>query len=170
MDNLLRLIKVFNVLPAGLYVEEAAQVSSCSSASATASLAGSNDWLCQNAHCQSVLQVAKRELAMECDYAYEARCQSRFKELVEADPDFNSVFHVPAVVPDLCTQRILTTELVQGVHIDKARLSPLLHLDLGVEEFIAQSQHSCLVGHWKTNTHAIIWYCYGRRWLTWPRA
>ncbi len=62
---------------------------------------------------------------MECDYAYEARCQSRFKELVEADPEFNAVFHVPRVVPELSTQRVLTTELVQGVHIDKARHPPV---------------------------------------------
>jgi len=67
------------------------------------------------------MQVAKRELAMECDYGYEARCQSRFKVLVESDPEFAAVFHVPAVVPELSTERILTTELVHGVHIDQAR-------------------------------------------------
>jgi hypothetical protein len=30
-------------------------------------------------------QVAKRELALECDYTWEARSQARFKKLVEAD-------------------------------------------------------------------------------------
>ena len=65
------------------------------------------------------LQVAKKELAMECDYSYEARCQSRFKVLVESDPEFTAVFHVPAVVPELSTERVLTTELVHGVHIDQ---------------------------------------------------
>ena len=59
---------------------------------------------------------------MECGYGYEARCQSRFKVLVEADPEFAAVFHVPAVVPELSTERVLTTELVHGVHIDQASL------------------------------------------------
>lgn len=30
-------------------------------------------------------QVAKRELALECDYSWEATSQARFKQLVEAD-------------------------------------------------------------------------------------
>ena len=68
-------------------------------------------------------QVAKKELAMECDYAYEARCQSRFKALVEADPQFDAIFAVPAVVPELSTERVLTSELVAGVHIDNVRSS-----------------------------------------------
>ena len=58
---------------------------------------------------------------MECDYGYEARCQARFKVLVESDPEFAAVFHVPAVMPELSTERVLTTELVHGVHIDQAR-------------------------------------------------
>ena len=55
---------------------------------------------------------------MECDYLYEARCQSRFKALVEADPEFDAIFTVPAVVPELSTERVLTTEYAAGVHID----------------------------------------------------
>lgn len=58
---------------------------------------------------------------MECDYEYEARCQSRFKALVEADPNFDAIFAVPAVVPELSTRSVLTTELVAGVHIDNVR-------------------------------------------------
>ena len=57
---------------------------------------------------------------MESDYAYKARCQSRFKVLVESDPEFATVFQVPAVVPELSTDRVLATELVHGVHIDQA--------------------------------------------------
>ena len=68
-----------------------------------------------------VLQVAKRELALECDYSYEARCQKKFRELVMADTDFALHVRVPDVVSELCTPRLLTTEWVPGVHIDKAR-------------------------------------------------
>ena len=67
-----------------------------------------------------MLQVAKRELALECDYSYEARCQKKFRELVMADTDFALHVRVPSVVPELCTPRLLTTEWVPGVHIDKA--------------------------------------------------
>ncbi len=65
-------------------------------------------------------QVAKRELALECDYSYEARCQAKFRELVMADTDFALHVRVPDVVPELCTPRLLITEWVPGVHIDKA--------------------------------------------------
>lgn len=66
-----------------------------------------------------VRQVAKRELALECDYSYEARCQQQFRQLVAADPDFTTNVNVPRVITDLCTPRLLTTELVPGAHIDK---------------------------------------------------
>lgn len=67
-------------------------------------------------------QVAKRELALECDYSYEARCQAKFRELVMADTDFALHVRVPDVVTELCTPRLLTTEWVPGVHIDKASI------------------------------------------------
>lgn len=66
-------------------------------------------------------QVAKRELALECDYSYELRCQARFRDLLAADPQLAPHFHVPAVVPELSSQRILATEWVHGVPIDKVR-------------------------------------------------
>ncbi len=46
-------------------------------------------------------QVAKRELALECDYSYEAASQARFKALVEGDRDLVAGFNVPAVVPEV---------------------------------------------------------------------
>lgn len=64
--------------------------------------------------------MAKKELALECDYSYEARSQAKFRELVMADTDFALHVHVPDVVTELCTPRLLTTEWVPGVHIDKA--------------------------------------------------
>jgi aarF domain-containing kinase len=63
--------------------------------------------------------VAKEELALECDYTYEAQCQQRFKALVEAEPAFAGKFSVPAVVPELCAQRLLTTERVPGIPVDQ---------------------------------------------------
>ena len=71
-------------------------------------------------HAVMFVQVAKRELALECDYSYEARCQKKFRELVMADTDFALHVRVPDVVSELCTSRLLTTEWVPGVHIDKA--------------------------------------------------
>ena len=70
-------------------------------------------------------QVAKRELALECDYAYEARCQAQFRALVRGDPDLRDVVSVPDVVGELCTAHLLTTEWVPGAHIDKVGRLPL---------------------------------------------
>ena len=72
------------------------------------------------------LQVAKRELKLECDYRYEARCQMRFVQLIADDEDFRAVMHVPAVIPELCSASVLCSEWVPGVHIDKVRCQPML--------------------------------------------
>lgn len=42
-------------------------------------------------------QVAKRELALECNYSYEAAAQGRFRELVAGDPQLAQLFYVPQV-------------------------------------------------------------------------
>ena len=63
--------------------------------------------------------MAKRELALECDYEYEARCRKRFKQLVEGDPAFPEYMRVPAVVDELSGKTVLCSEYVPGVHIDK---------------------------------------------------
>ena len=70
------------------------------------------------------LQVAKRELALECDYAYEARSQAQFRALVRGDPELRDVVSVPDVIGELCTRHLLTTEWVPGAHIDKVRAPP----------------------------------------------
>eukprot|EP00889_Picochlorum_renovo_P002246 jgi/Picre1/29276/NNA_004668.t1 len=93
VDNLMRLIRVANVLPKGMYVENA-------------------------------VAVAKKELALECDYRYEMEAQQRFATLVREDPECRDVFYVPDVVPELSSQRILTTERVHGVHIDSVAAYP----------------------------------------------
>lgn len=93
VDNLMRLIRVANVLPKGMYIENATA-------------------------------VAKRELALECDYRYEMGAQERFRGLVKNDPECQGVLYVPKVYPHLCSDRILVTERVQGVHIDKVAEYP----------------------------------------------
>jgi aarF domain-containing kinase len=65
------------------------------------------------------MQVAKRELALECNYTYEAAAQQRFKQLVADDAELSRVFYVPEVIPELSSQQVLTTEWVNGVTIDK---------------------------------------------------
>ena len=75
---------------------------------------------------KATLQVAKRELKLECDYRYEARCQMRFVQLIADDEDFRDVMHVPAVIPELCSASVLCSEWVPGVHIDKVSCQPML--------------------------------------------
>jgi len=88
VDNLMRLIKLGNLLPKGLYVENA-------------------------------VAVVKKELAMECDYRWEAEAQARFVELVALDSSLSGHFRVPAVIPELSSEQVLTTERAPGVHIDQ---------------------------------------------------
>ncbi|WIA42034.1 hypothetical protein OEZ86_009324 [Tetradesmus obliquus] len=68
---------------------------------------------------ESAVKVAKRELALECNYTYEAAAQQRFRQLVAADAELSRVFYVPEVIPELSSQQVLTTEWVNGVTIDK---------------------------------------------------
>ena len=63
--------------------------------------------------------MAKRELALECDYRYELRSQERFAALIGGDAWAARHFRVPAPVSDLSTERVLCSEWVPGVHIDK---------------------------------------------------
>lgn len=69
------------------------------------------------------LQVAKRELAIECDYENELECQERFARLINNDPALSPHFHVPAAIPELSSARVLASEWVPGVHVDRVRLS-----------------------------------------------
>lgn len=100
LTNVTRLLKVGmgSALPAGLYLD-------------------------------SVVRVARAELRLECDYEHEARAQERFRrELQEAAdaetlrtgrPSLLAGLKVPAVVPELSSQRVLTTEWLDGVPIDR---------------------------------------------------
>ena len=86
---------------------------------------GINNMMC-------VAQVAKRELSMECDYEYEARCQKRFKKLVSSDPELAESFNVPDIIDELSGKTVITSEWVPGVHIDKVTAITLGTCMLGV--------------------------------------
>lgn len=61
-----------------------------------------------------IIEVAREELAEECDYTLEAAHQARFRSLLADDPDFD----VPELVQELSTASVLTSGWVDGVPID----------------------------------------------------
>jgi len=67
----------------------------------------------------SVMAVAREELAAECDYLREAAAQERFRANVGSDPDFE----VAEVVRSHSTARVLTTTWVKGMPIDQVSVS-----------------------------------------------
>lgn len=75
----------------------------------------------QGVYLGDAVAVVKRELKLECDYDLEIASQIRFKGLVSSDPSTSTQFNVPDVFPHLSSKRVLTTEWVQGVSIDKVR-------------------------------------------------
>lgn len=64
------------------------------------------------------IKVAKEELSRECDYKLEAENQKRFRDLLAGSEGF----YVPIVRDDILSKRVLTTELVHGIPIDKVAL------------------------------------------------
>jgi len=66
----------------------------------------------------SAMKVAKEELSRECDYELEAANQKRFRNLLSGTEGF----YVPLVVDNLSRKKVLTTELVSGIPIDKVAL------------------------------------------------
>ncbi|KAG5680776.1 hypothetical protein PVAND_010263 [Polypedilum vanderplanki] len=83
IDNLVSMLKVWNVFPPGIFID-------------------------------SIVKVAKRELAWEVDYIREAEFTTNFAEMIKNYPQFK----VPRVINDLTTSRVLTTEFVPGVPMD----------------------------------------------------
>lgn len=64
----------------------------------------------------NTIKVTKEELAWECDYIREAENAVRFKELLRGDDRYK----VPSVVKDLCTERVLVSERLNGRVLSKA--------------------------------------------------
>ncbi|XP_064232887.1 LOW QUALITY PROTEIN: atypical kinase COQ8A, mitochondrial-like [Aotus nancymaae] len=63
-----------------------------------------------------LIDVLRRELALECDYQREAACARKLRELLKGHP----FFYVPEMVDELCSPHVLTTELVSGFPLDQA--------------------------------------------------
>ncbi|GAA99495.1 uncharacterized protein L969DRAFT_93954 [Mixia osmundae IAM 14324] len=64
---------------------------------------------------ENTLKVLSRELDDECDYTREAQCGQRFADLLQGDTRFS----VPAIIPELCSEQVLTTEMMQGIPLTK---------------------------------------------------
>lgn len=63
----------------------------------------------------NLVEVAKRELAWEVDYLREAECTKKYKQLISPYNDY----YVPTVIDELSTSQVFTTELVDGIPVDK---------------------------------------------------
>lgn len=66
----------------------------------------------------NAMKVAKEELSRECDYELEAKNQKLYRDLLRGEAGF----YVPIVIDDLSGKRVLTSELVPGIPIDKVSL------------------------------------------------
>nr|GMC93600.1 protein ABC transporter 1, mitochondrial [Ipomoea batatas] len=66
----------------------------------------------------NAMKVAKEELSRECDYELEAKNQKIFRDLLRGEIGY----YVPAVIDELSGKRVLTSELVPGIPIDKVAL------------------------------------------------
>ncbi|CAB3226469.1 unnamed protein product [Arctia plantaginis] len=84
IDNLVGVMKVWNIFPKGMFID-------------------------------NIVEVAKKELAWEVDYIREAECTRKFKKLLAPYPEY----FVPDVIDELCAQEVITTELIEGVPLDK---------------------------------------------------
>ncbi|XP_077443854.1 atypical kinase COQ8A, mitochondrial [Stigmatopora argus] len=69
---------------------------------------------------EHLIDVMRRELALECDYIREAQCARKFRELLKDHP----FFYVPEVIDELSSAHVLTTELVPGFPLDQAEGLP----------------------------------------------
>lgn len=77
----------------------------------------------------NLMDVAKRELAWEVDYIREAECTRKYKKFMEPYPEYL----VPAVIDELSTKQIFTTEMVDGIPVDKC-----VDMDMETKEYIAK--------------------------------
>jgi aarF domain-containing kinase len=66
-----------------------------------------------------IIRVGQQELTEECNYVAEADNQERFRQLIQ-ESGMDGAYVVPRVHREFSTARVLTTELISGVAIDKA--------------------------------------------------
>ncbi|KAK7066850.1 ABC1 [Halocaridina rubra] len=85
----------------------------------------------------SVIEVAKKELGWECNYIREAECTDRYRELVKPYPEY----YVPEVISNLSTKQIFTSELIEGIAVDKC-----VDLDQDTRNYVCEKiLHLCLL-------------------------
>ncbi|XP_012152582.1 ubiquinone biosynthesis protein COQ8, mitochondrial isoform X2 [Megachile rotundata] len=77
----------------------------------------------------NLVEVAKRELAWEVDYIREADCTRNYKKLMQPYPDY----YVPATIDELSTSQIFTTEMIDGIPVDKC-----MNMDMEIRERICK--------------------------------
>ena len=86
IKNMLSVLKIGNLLPEGLFVE-------------------------------NIMLYARKELSWEVDYIREAECQRRYRQmLITANAQG---FYVPKVIDDLSTQKVFTSEMINGIPVDR---------------------------------------------------
>ncbi|KAK5578993.1 hypothetical protein RB653_008669 [Dictyostelium firmibasis] len=74
----------------------------------------------ETAYIEKSLESARTELLLETDYLNEASNQLKFKSLLEkSSSKLLKDLYVPDVLMELTSKRILTTEFVHGISIDK---------------------------------------------------
>lgn len=76
----------------------------------------------------NIVEVAKKELAWEVDYVREADCTDKFRTLLQPFEEY----YVPRTYRELCTKQVLTTELIEGLPLDKC-----FNMDINVRQDIA---------------------------------
>uniref|UniRef100_A0AC35TU63 ABC1 domain-containing protein n=1 Tax=Rhabditophanes sp. KR3021 TaxID=114890 RepID=A0AC35TU63_9BILA len=81
---------------------------------------------------ENFVNVARRELRMECDYKRELRAINAFRDFLKDSPDY----YVPKPFPELSTRCVLTTELIEGKAVDKCQNEAQEVRDYVAEKFI----------------------------------
>lgn len=66
-----------------------------------------------------IMAYAKKELSWEVDYIREADCAIKYRNFVQQYCDANDHFYVPIVYEKLSSQKVITTEMIKGISIDK---------------------------------------------------
>lgn len=66
----------------------------------------------------SIIKVTKKELSWELDYEREVEMCREYNRLIKAHLA-NENYKVPEVMDDLCTKKVITSEMVHGVPVDK---------------------------------------------------
>jgi predicted unusual protein kinase regulating ubiquinone biosynthesis (AarF/ABC1/UbiB family) len=78
---------------------------------------------------RAMIEELGERMREEVDYRSEARNQTLFAEYYEGHP----YIHIPAVLPELSTARVLTAELVSGARFDELLTWPQRERDLAAE-------------------------------------